>query len=313
MNSMEIRVINEKTGNPFHYFENEDSKKVGFPRTYTKEKNVHTVCEGLNQILAIPVGDYLEIGPGRNPLPTKAYASLAARVSTVSLDWEEQFGEQKKRKTEEDFHPRRVYSREGVEEYLGDVGFLSGEKSELRGREFDLVYLWGSWHNVPYCRSVKKRNYDDRIIIEPERKMKEMGRAVKEGGTLLIISECFSGFIDEECLEGLLELKKEFLRDGLYFGKQLERKAKRLTIIGRSRERTLEVSRAYSDPFWKTKKTFDERVFDEDPVESIIQRVTTKGVIHDYKWLVESWGETLIEAKQTIATLGSIDAIAMHF
>ncbi|MSR86063.1 hypothetical protein EXS74_01550 [Candidatus Woesearchaeota archaeon] len=309
---MQIEVIDENTGNPFQYFEDDGSREVGFPRVYKKEKNVRTVCRDLNDILKISPRECLEIGPGRNLLPSEAYASQGANVSTLSLVGERRFIEEKEKRTRrEDFHPRKVHTRRRIEEYLGEVGFLNEAQSELRGKQFDLVYLWGSWNNVPYCYAISKRNFDDNIIIEKERKMEEIGKAVKNGGTLLMVSECFSGFVGEENFDSLTNLKEQCIRFGLYMGSELERKARTMVIIGQTKKRTLEISNSFDDEVCTTRG--DPKVMDEDPVENFLERVKRKAPGLDYSWLAKDWKDTSSAEKQAIASLGSIDAIALHF
>ena len=86
---MNLTIIDETSGDPFRYFEDDRSSVETFPRLYKKPKTFQTIWSGLFTLLGLEgrAASCLEVGAGHNPLPSHALSSIGATVSALDADW----------------------------------------------------------------------------------------------------------------------------------------------------------------------------------------------------------------------------------
>ncbi|MEK6917116.1 MAG: hypothetical protein AABW92_05220 [Nanoarchaeota archaeon] len=201
---MEIRVIDEKSGNPFRYFDNEEYN-LGFPRSYEDIGNVKAVMSGLLEQLGLQRDIHcLEIGAGHNPNPSQSLSQLGASVITLDADWESErhsdIPYERLIKLKKEFGKDLVIPRLGgrngdVKCYMGDVAFLREPRSPLKNKEFEFVYFWGSMDYNGICSSVEDssapRNYG--VEIKHEDRILRPIPAVKKDGKIISVAGHFCG------------------------------------------------------------------------------------------------------------------------
>ena len=131
---MNLTIIDETSGNPFRYFEDDCNSVETFPRSYKKPETFQTIWSGLFTLLGLEgrAASCLEVGAGHSLLSSQALSSAGAMVTVLDADRErrhtfitsEKYFEFGAKLGKDIAIPRLAGRDEKTEYYLGDVAFL---------------------------------------------------------------------------------------------------------------------------------------------------------------------------------------------
>ncbi len=322
---MEIKVIDEKNGNPFEYFPDDGDKyrerTFYYPRSYKKQENVQRVISGLLARMGLETDiDCLEIGAGHNPKPSQALSSLGARVVTLDADWEderhtnlpknEDYAKLKRELGNKVMIPRVAGRNRNVICYLGDVAFLRDEKSELRDKKFDLVYFWGSLNYDGCCSCVEDARTPEEfgIKINFPKRLLPVVSAVKDSGRILATKSHFSGYMPES-EEFVGAHNADLVEIALYYALGCGREAKSLGIFVQTPESVMKTLGITS-----LSPKQQERLL-ENPFERIMRNGWSSvfGKDNDYQDLRRTLNLLSLGHRTKLTNLGLVDAIYVEY
>ncbi|MEK6963031.1 MAG: hypothetical protein AABX70_01295 [Nanoarchaeota archaeon] len=306
---MKLKIIDEKSGNPFEYFPDEEHHIEGYARNYEKPESVAKVMGGLVRILNLPSkADCLEIGASNNFKPSRSLNQQGMCVATLDADCNIQrhtdiatydaYKDMKKQLGSQILIPR-IAGRDGpITNYLGDLAFVLDEQSSIRNQRFNFVYFWGSMYWGDTCSSVEwSQTASDWCQIKipfPERILKAV-HLIKEGGRLFSTSTVFSGHAGEK--PSYIAYSNQVIVDSaLYLATAGPIKAKTIGLIGQSEEATRKKFGAFPNP-----------------LEEIIQKklYSCFGDNNDYQGLRKAMAD--IENLKALDRLGMVDAMFLEF
>lgn len=316
--TMEIRVIDENTGNPFRYFNNEDHAS-GYPRSYKCISNVKSVIDKILEHLDLQRGiECLEVGAGHNPLPSQSLSQLGANVTTLDADWESKrhsdISHERLQELQKKFGCDLVIPRIGgrngdVTCYMGDVAFLGDSRSPLRDRKFDFVYFWGSVNYNGFCSSVEDSSTPEECGIEikyPDRILRPIP-AVKDGGKIISVAQYFCGHI-KETIKHIGYHNMDLAELGLYWALAGDRDVKVLGFFTQSPQSVVNRQEIELD-------RHAEEALIKNPLERIIQTgyYSIFGKDDSYAKLREAQGRLDTRNRQRMENLGMIDAVFVGY
>jgi hypothetical protein len=314
---MEVKIIDEKAGNPFKYFDKKPFRN--FSRDYRGSENVPEVMNGLLEQLGLQREIHcLEIGAGANHGPSRSLSYLGAKVTTLDADWRperhtdishERLNELQKELGKELVIPRVGGKNGEVTGYMGDVAFLRDSKSPLKDKEFDLLYFWGSMDATGICSSVEnsdapkeygvKIKYSDRLLTPIP--------AVKKGGKIISVAQYFNGHQDEE-IYNVGNNNMDLTDLGLFWALTGGRDAKVLGFFIQSPQSVIERKEIELDD-----KT--EAILCENPLYRVVKTsyFSRFGKEQDYIRLKEAMDRLGTPNKQRLENLGMIDAVFVGY
>lgn len=317
---MEIKIIDEKNGNPFEYFPR-DGYKPDYPRNYEKQKNVQKVISGLLTKIELDKNiECLEIGAGHNPKPSQALSNLVEKVITLDADWEpqrhtdfselENYKKLKAKWGKELVIPRLAGKNDNVDCYLGDMAFLKHEKSELKNKKFDLIYFWGSLYSTGICSSIDCSVTAEELGISinfSERLLPALSN-LKNNGKILSIGPHFNGH-DSETKKDVGIYNINLVETALFYALGSERKAKSIEIFVQTPESVKKRLRI-KNFLIKTQ----ERLLD-DPFERKIRNGwgSLFGEDNDYENLRNTLNRLDNNKREKLKNLGLVDAVSIEY
>ncbi len=315
--NMEMKMIDEKQGNPFRYFKNEGISGL-WPRSYKKSSTIQSVMGELLIQLGLPKNiKCLEVGAGHNQKPSQSLAQLGARVATLDNDWFETHLDipfEKLREIEQEMGrgwviPRIVGGKDGVIYCRGDLAFLRDPKSFLKEEEFDFIYYWGSLQHNGICRSVQdscaSKEYG--IEIEYAQRIVKPIPAVKKGGIMMAVAGYFAGHETEQ-VERIVTNNMHLAEVGLYWAFGSAREAKVLGFFTQSVESIIEKK-------WIESGLKTAEASYENPLERIIQTKSDSlfGKEKDYERLREAQEWLGAANRERLGKAGIIDAVFVGY
>jgi hypothetical protein len=321
--NIELRVITEKENSPFrHTFDTTNPHgKVLISRRYPYSKEtLRLVQKELLDSLGLPIPlRSLEIGAGSSQAPSEVLGELGATVFTLDLDWHEHYTfiptvEDLEKLGDAVLFPMKAGNGTALH-YLGDVGFINHERSQLKGINFGLVFFWGSIHGTGLCSSVAASETATELNIEMplEARLTAPIRNIDSNGALV----CISGFFNQvtDPIIGLGEIiysNNKMIDTMLMWAGCKEKNPKDIMIFGLSNGFSIEPLSRNADGFCSTA----DRI---EIIDAVRNKVVNRAIEeHINKRRQESgYGEVLglvsAEQQEAIANLCLIDCIAVRY
>lgn len=199
---------------------------------YISEAVLHGVLERVG-IFDQELERVLEVGAGHKDDKLKFFVGRGFDTYALDLDSTELHKRiEHPRKTtikgwEGALIPFYVGNANGVRYYQGDIGLISDPSSALRDKRFNLVFFYGSIFShgsnsrtvaqsrsscdvYEWANETERERLMDKCLISLEGRLKAAQNLLDEQGQILIVSDTFSGYLDQTP-ELLAEARKQYL------------------------------------------------------------------------------------------------------
>lgn len=236
---MDLEIITERESSPFrHVF---PEKYTNGRRYGTNLKNMQLVISELLENLSLGKNiRTLEVGAGHGQEPSKALFALGANPFTLDADWNDYCTGIPTTEDLDKIGEARLYpmlaGKNGITHYLGDVAFIRNNKSQLKDKEFDLLFYWGSIHTGGFCSSIdisKTTTYEFKKDISLKERLEAPIKNVNNKGYMAYISEFFNRTGDLEIHpKNIINLNGDMLDVLLLWANHENRKPVKALIFG---------------------------------------------------------------------------------
>jgi len=321
--NIELRVITERENSPFrHTFDTTNPHgKVLISRRYPYSKETfRLVQKELLDSLGLPIPlRSLEIGAGQAQAPSEVLSELGATVFTLDLDWNEHCTfiptvRDLEKLGDAVLFPMKAGNGTALH-YLGDVGFINHERSQLKGINFDLVFFWGSIHGTGLCSSIAVSEAATELNIEMplEARLTAPIRNIDSNGALVYVSGFFNRVVDP--IIGLGEIiysNNKMIDTMLTWTGCEEKNPKDVIIFGLSDEFSIEPLSRNDDGFCSTA----DRI---EIIGAVRNKVVNRAIEEHLNKRKQDvvYGEALglisAERQEAITNLCLIDCVAVRY